>query len=374
LDLDGLLQRAIKLACRGTGLVEPNPRVGALVVREGEVVGEGWHREYGGPHAEVVALAQAGPKARGADLISTLEPCSVPGKTEPCTDALIATGIKRVFFPIADPNPVNGHRAGAVLREAGIEVVQVPEGGAALDLIRDFRTYLKGTLPWTVLKWAMTADGKVATVTGESRWISSEGSRHEVHEERGRADAVLVGRVTIKTDDPDLTARLERPVEQPVRVILDSGLHLDPASRVAMTASEVPTWVFHCPSADGEDRKEALEALGVRVIEVPMGDGGRLDVAAALRVLRREGLHRILVEGGPTVHGALISGGLADWARVYVAPLILGGITAPGPVAGSGFASLKDAVWLADTHLRVVGGASGSDFCIEGRITNHLES
>lgn len=374
LDLERLVERAVKLARKGTGYVEPNPRVGALVVRDGEVVGEGYHREYGGPHAEVMALSAAGERARGADLVLTLEPCSVTGKTPPCTDAIITTGIKRVYYAAGDPSPENGGRATRVLQEAGVEVQEVEATQAATGLIDDFRTYLRGALPWVILKWAMSADGKVATMSGDSRWISSEESRREVHEERARADAIVVGRVTIKTDNPHLTNRNGGRKGDPVRVILDSGLHLDPSSHVALTANETPTWVFHRSTPDLQKRRAALEALGVRILEVPRGEGGRLDPAEALRSLRREGLHRVLVEGGPTVHGALITAGLADWVRIYVAPLIIGGITAPGPVAGTGFTSLEEAVWLKDAHLRVVGGSSGSDFVMEGRVTNHVEA
>ena len=376
-NYDELLERALKLARKGTGFVEPNPRVGALVIKDGEVVGEGWHPEYRGPHAEVVALEAAGESARGADLLIPLEPCSMDGKTPACTDAIIACGIQRVLFAVPDPGPDNGGRARAILQDAGIEVQQLPASDnvtASEVMIADFATYVNGSLPWVVLKWAMSADGKVATVTGESRWISSDSSRTEVHQERARADVVMVGRATVRTDDPELTVRLaETNGHVAVRAVLDSGLHLEPTSKLVESAREVPTWVFHCAGSDAEDRKAALEALGVIVVRVAKGDGGRLDPAEALRHLRAHGLHRVLVEGGPTVHGALLSGGLADWARVYVCPLLLGGITAPGPVAGSGFPSLGDAVWLTDLHLRVVG-ENGSDFVVEGRIGNHRES
>lgn len=370
---ESMIERALKLARRGTGLVEPNPRVGAVVVRDGEIVGEGWHRAYGGAHAEVMALNAAGVRTRGADLYVTLEPCSSHGKTEPCTDAIIATGIRRVFFTNTDPNPANGRRARTVLEEAGIEVVDLGGTPASDAMINDFTTYMRGTLPWVILKWAMTADGKVATAGGDARWISSEESRAEVHQERQRSDAVLVGRATVKQDDPLLTARTNgTPGRQPVRVILDSGLHLDPACKLVQTANETPTWVFHCVTAEGEDRRATLEAMGVKTIAVGQGEDGRLNPEEALRYLREQGLHRILVEGGPTVHGALLSQGLADWARVYVAPLLVGGITAPGPVAGPGFPTLEKAVWLGDVHLRIVG-EKGSDLVIEGRITNHRE-
>jgi diaminohydroxyphosphoribosylaminopyrimidine deaminase/5-amino-6-(5-phosphoribosylamino)uracil reductase len=371
-NLTEITDRAVKLAKRGTGLVEPNPRVGALVLRGTEVVAEGFHREYGDAHAEVMALKAAGERARGADLFVTLEPCSTVGKTEACTQAIIATGIRRVLYACPDPNPRNGGQARKILESAGIEVVQLEPSPQALELVQDFKGYVNRTLPWVILKWAMTADGKIATVAGDSRWISSEDSRREGHEERRRSDAVLVGRATVKMDDPELTVRMGVEGRNPTRVIFDSGLHLDPASKVALTAAEVPTWVLHAPDVDPE-RKPALEALRVRLCEIPKGDSGRIDPVEALRFLRKQGLHRILVEGGPTVHGALFAGRLADWARIYVAPLLVGGITAPGPLAGAGCPTLEDAVWLSDVRVRAVS-PRGSDLVIEGRITNHRES
>jgi diaminohydroxyphosphoribosylaminopyrimidine deaminase / 5-amino-6-(5-phosphoribosylamino)uracil reductase len=372
MNFQEITERAVKLAKRGTGLVEPNPRVGAVVLRGGEVVGEGFHREYGAAHAEVMALKAAGDRARGADLFITLEPCTTVGKTDACTQAIIATGIRRVIFACPDPNPKNGGQARAVLESAGIEVVQLDPTREVLELIQDFKQYMKRTLPWVILKWAMTADGRIATVAGDNRWITSEDSRREVHEERSRSDAVLVGRATVKTDDPELTVRMGVEGRNPTRVIFDSGLHLDPSSRIALTAADIPTWILHGPDVES-GRKPALEALGLKLHEVPKGEVGRIDPVAALRFLRTKGLHRILAEGGPTVHGALFSARLADWARIYIAPLLVGGITAPGPIAGAGCPTLEDAVWLSDVHARVVS-PRGSDLVIDGRITNHRES
>lgn len=371
MNVHEIIERAVKLAKKGTGFVEPNPRVGAVVVNEGRVVGEGWHREYGGPHAEVVALAAAGEAARGADLYVTLEPCSSVGKTEACTDAILATGIKRVFYASADPNPKNGGRACAVLESAGVACTKLAPNAEADALIADFSGYVGRTLPWIILKWGMTADGKVATVTGDSRWITSEESRREGHEERRRSDAVLIGRATVKADDPELTVRMGVEGRNPVRVVFDSGLHLDPASKLALSAAQTATWVLHTPGVDAA-RKPALEALGVKLIEIPKGTSGRIDPVAALRELRRRGIHRILVEGGPTIHGTLFENRLVDWARIYIAPLLVGGMTAPGPIAGVGLPTLEDAVWLSDVHVRVVG-KQGSDLVLEGRIGNHCE-
>lgn len=371
MNVHEIIDNAVKLAKRGAGFVEPNPRVGAVVVKNGVIVGEGWHREYGGPHAEIMALAAAGEQARGADLYLTLEPCSTLGKTDPCTDAILATGIKRVFYAVVDPNPANGGKSREVLQSAGVECVLTPPHAEAEALIADFARYVGRTLPWVVMKWAMTADGKVATVAGDTRWISSEESRREGHEERRRSDAVVVGRATVKTDDPELTVRMGVEGRNPVRVIFDSGLHLDPASKVALSAAQTPTWVLHVAGADGA-RSAALEALGCRLIEVPKGTAGRLDPVEALRELRRRGLHRILVEGGPTVHGTLFENRLGDWVRIYVAPLIVGGMTAPGPVAGVGVATLEEALWLRDPRLRKVG-KDGPDFVLDGRLSNHRE-
>jgi diaminohydroxyphosphoribosylaminopyrimidine deaminase / 5-amino-6-(5-phosphoribosylamino)uracil reductase len=371
MNVEEITDRAVKLAKKGTGLVEPNPRVGAVVVSDGRIVGEGWHREYGGPHAEVMALAAAGEAARGADLYVTLEPCSTVGKTDACTEAILATGIKRVFFATPDPNPRNGGKARGILESAGVSCTRLPPNQEADDLVADFGRYVRRTMPWVILKWGMTADGKVATVAGDSRFITSEESRREGHEERKRADAVVVGRATVKTDDPELTVRMGVEGRNPVRVVFDSGLHLEPASKVALSAAQTPTWVLHAPGVDGS-RKAALEALGVKLIEIPKGVAGRIDAATALRELRSRGLHRILVEGGPTIHGALFENRLVDWVRIYMAPMLVGGMTAPGPIAGVGMPTLEDAVWLQDVHVKVVG-AKGSDLMIEGRIAVHRE-
>ncbi len=370
-----IIERAVKLARKGSGYVEPNPRCGAVVVRDGQIVGEGFHREYGGPHAEVVALSAAGDHARGADLYVTLEPCSTTGKTPPCTQAIIATGIRRVFIACSDPNPQNGGRARAILESAGIQVVQLEPIPSATELIKEFGGYLRRSLPWVVLKWAMTVDGKVATITGDSRWITSEESRREGHEERRRSDGILVGRATVKTDDPELTVRMGVEGRNPVRVVFDTGLHIDPTSKVVLSAAQIPTWVLHAPDVDSA-RKPALEAMGVRLVEIPKGEAGRIDPVIALQYLRKEGLHRILCEGGPTVHGTLLGHHLADWVRIYIAPMLVGGMTAPGPVAGVGCPTLEDATWLSDVHVRVVNkddGNPGSDLVIEGRVTKHRE-
>lgn len=366
LNYERLLAEAIPLARKGSGWVEPNPRVAAMVIKDGEVVAQAYHREYGGAHAEVIALHAAGERARGADLFVTLEPCSTYGKTPPCTSAIIATGIRRVIYAIPDPNPKHEGKCRGLFEQAGIEVVELPFCEDAEALIADFKLYLRGKHPWCLLKWAMTADGKVATTAGDSRWISGEESRAEVHEERARCDGVMVGRVTVKTDDPMLSARpKDRELsDQPVRIVLDTTLRVDPSARIVTTAQEIPTWVIHAEGRANPERRALLETQGVRLIEVPMADLGRLDLEAALVRLREEGLHRILVEGGPTVHGAMVSQGLARWARVYIAPLLIGGITAPGPVAGAGFPTIEDGVWLQDVNLRV----RGSDLVMDGRV------
>ncbi len=365
-----ILERAVKLAKKGAGYVEPNPRVGAVVVKDGQVVGEGWHSSYGGPHAEVVALAQAGEKARGADLYVTLEPCSTVGKTDACTHAILATGISRVIYACKDPSAANGGKARSALTAAGIEVVKVDSTPACDELITSFAAYTKRTLPWTILKWAMSADGKVATTSGDARWISCDESRREGHEERARADAVIVGRATVKADDPELTVRMGVKGRNPVRVIFDTGLHIGLESKVVLTAAQAPTWVLHAPDVDAR-RKPALEALGVKLVEIPKGPSGRIDPVLALRHLRDQGLHRLLVEGGPTIHGALVDARCADWIRVYMAPMLLGGVLAPGPVAGMGVPTLEDAVTMTDCHVRVVGT---HDFCLEGRVSRHREA
>jgi diaminohydroxyphosphoribosylaminopyrimidine deaminase/5-amino-6-(5-phosphoribosylamino)uracil reductase len=299
----------------------PNPHVGAVIAAGSEVIAVGHHERAGEDHAEVVALRVAGERARGATLYCTLEPCNHHGRTPPCTDAILSAGIRRVVIGCADPArhaPVSGHQR---LREAGVEVTVGVRERQARELIEDFACLVERRRPLVVLKAAVTLDGRIATRTGESKWITGEEARREAHRLRDRADAVMVGVGTILADDPRLDVRLVAGVD-PIRIVLDTSLRTPPTAAVVRHRSSRPTWIVHGPDAPAE-RRAALRAPGVELIEAPVGARG-IDLDALLRELGRRDVMRLLVEGGARVHGALLEADLADRAEIFVAPMLLG--------------------------------------------------
>jgi diaminohydroxyphosphoribosylaminopyrimidine deaminase/5-amino-6-(5-phosphoribosylamino)uracil reductase len=339
------------LAGKGLFAVEPNPPVGCVLEREGRVVGEGWHLAFGGPHAEVVALQEAGDEARGATAYISLEPCSRVLKTGACTAALAEAGVARVVFASADPNmPAEGLEQ---LRSAGIQVEgpSLEEEGSAL--LHRFRRAQALRRPWVALKWAMSLDGRIAPARGRGGRISGTRSQAHAHDLRGHADAVAVGVETVLVDDPRLTCRLEGGVPhgraQPLRVVFDSSLRTPPTSVLLDDAPHVPVLVI-CVAADAV-RREGLEACGAEVAEVPAADGG-VDLTAALALLHERGVRRLLVEGGARVHGALIQARLADQVHAYVAPIVLGGGDAPFAVSGTRIRAVSEALRLEDVQWR----------------------
>lgn len=329
---------ACELALRGVGEVEPNPPVGAVVVRDGRVIGRGWHAHYGGPHAEVVALAEAGEGARGATVVVTLEPCSTVGKTPPCVDAVLAAGVTRVVVAAADPNPRHGGRGLSLLRERGVDVVGPLGTPDAVGLLSRFRRHLGSDRAYVVAKWASTLDGRVATRSGESRWISGEAARARVHRLRGRVDGIAVGRGTLDADDPSLTARPPGP-RTPRRIVFDRRLTMR-ADWCGFTDGGPELVLIHGPDADPA-RRDDLLARGATLLQV--GDGDLSSVAAAAaRELRAHGIERILLEGGPTLLGAFFDAGIVDRVLVFVAPKVFGG-AAPTAVGGKGVERIVDA-------------------------------
>ncbi len=349
-----LMRRALALARRGEGHVEPNPMVGAVIAAaSGGIIAEGWHAAFGGPHAEVTALAAAGGAARGGTLAVTLEPCCHHGKTPPCTAAIIAAGIARVIVGTRDPFPaVNGGGLDELMR-AGIEVrVGVCESEAR-RLIAPFRMLVEQRRPWMTAKWAMSLDGRVATAAGESRWISSEASRGIVHQLRGRMDGILCGIGTALADDPLLTARPAGP-RQPLRIVLDGTARLPLESRLVRTAREAPVLVAAGPSAPA-DRVRALEAAGCEVWQC-LAVSPRERLESLLAELGSRRLTNVLVEGGPTVLGSLADAQAIDEVWAFIAPSIIGGEAAPSPVAGMGIASLASAASIEIEHTEHPGG------------------
>ena len=352
------MRAALALAGRAVGRTHPNPLVGAVIVsgQRGQIVGRGYHHRAGQPHAEVLAIAQAGPAARGATLYVTLEPCRHTGHTPPCTDAILAAGLSRVVYALPDPHiPAAG--GGQVLQAAG---VAVEVGDGALEALAQNAGYLSWTVrrrPWVLLKSAVSADGKVATVAAQSKYLTSAAALADVHRLRNAVDAIVVGIGTVLADDPALTCRGVRGGRDPVRVVLDSTGRLPEAARVLgadpSRASGAPTLVYtgHGTTPQFERR---VFSRGGEVVQVDETEPGQLDLAAVMADLGERGLYTVLVEGGPTVHAALIRAGLADAWRTYWAPLVLGG-PAPGPVGGPGIGRLDAAPRLTPPRVTRLG-------------------
>jgi diaminohydroxyphosphoribosylaminopyrimidine deaminase/5-amino-6-(5-phosphoribosylamino)uracil reductase len=356
------MARALELARAGEGYVEPNPMVGCVVCRDGAIVGEGAHQRFGGPHAEVNALSAAGEAARGGTLYVTLEPCCHHGKTPPCTKAVLDAGIERVVVAMADPFPQVDGDGIATLREAGVTV----EVGLLDDEARQLNApYLKrhrDGRPWVIAKWAMTLDGKIASRSGDSRWISSEASREVVHQLRGRVDAILVGSRTAAIDDPQLTARPAGP-RKALRVVVDSTASLSPQSRLVQTSRETPVLVAVGPAAP-DDRVSALTSAGC---EVFLCDGSthaaRLE--QLLDELGRRTMTNVLAEGGGGLLGGLLDGGHVDEAHVFISPLLLGGKEAVTAIAGQGAKLISDVAAMCRVDTCVIGG----DIYVRGRLS-----
>ncbi|MCI0380269.1 MAG: bifunctional diaminohydroxyphosphoribosylaminopyrimidine deaminase/5-amino-6-(5-phosphoribosylamino)uracil reductase RibD [Gemmataceae bacterium] len=339
------MRRALELAERGRGHVEPNPLVGCVFVREGQIVGEGWHEKFGQAHAEINALQQAKERARGATCFVTLEPCCHHGKTPPCTEALVQAGVARVVAALEDPFPEVAGRGAATLRESGIPV---DFGHCANEARRQNAPYLKlftTGKPYIHAKWAMTLDGKIASRTGASQWISNEASRRKVHDLRGRMDAVLVGIGTALADDPLLTARPPGP-RVAARVILDTLARLPVTSKLAQSAAQAPTVVVVSVKA-ASDKTQALDDTGCQIWQVSE-EFGRLDIDAVLKEMGKRRWTNILVEGGSEVLGSFLDAGAIDEVHVFLAPRLLGGALAKTPIAGHGFERIAECCRFAD--------------------------
>lgn len=342
------LRRALRLAARGRYRTSPNPMVGAVVARGGEVVGEGYHRRVGGPHAEVEALDRAGARARGATLYVTLEPCNHHGRTPPCAEAVIAAGVRRVVACHRDPDPRTSGGGFARLREAGLEVVHGPLAAAAVELNWRFLAATVFRRPAVTVKWAMSLDGRIATAAGHSQWISSPAGRRWGLAQREEHDAVLVGIGTVLADDPRLDRRLGLAGRPNVRVVLDRRLRLPPSARLFEIPGDVLVYT-EAPETAGPRR--ALEERGGAVVPLPS-----VTPAAVLADLYGRGIRSLLVEGGAGVAAAFVEAGLFDLVGVDVAPLLIAGRRAPGPLGGPGFATLDEAPRLAGLAVERHGG------------------
>ncbi len=354
------MREALRLARNAAGRTSPNPLVGAVIVRDGRIVAEGWHRRAGTPHAEVLALQMAGELAKGATLYVTLEPCVHHGRTGPCVEAIIGAGIRRVVAAIEDPNPLVKGQGFQQLREAGIEVTSGVLEAEARQLNEAFHKWISTRTPFVTLKMAMTLDGKIATAVGESQWITGEAARQRGHEMRDLSDAILVGIETVLADDPSLTTRLPEGGRNPVRIVLDSQARMPLTARM-LGDGAAPVLVAVTEWAP-EERLEKLRAAGAEIVFC--GDGTRVDLSILLKRLGEREICSLLVEGGGIVHFSFLQANLADKVCTFIAPQLIGGAKAPSVVSGEGFAHLNDGVRLRDVTAEFVG----EDICLTGYV------
>lgn len=350
---------ALALAQRGAGHVNPNPMVGCVIVKDGKIIGEGWHEHIGGLHAERNAFAHCTEDCTGADLYVTLEPCCHWGRTPPCTDAVIEHKIGRVFVGCLDPNPLVAGKGAQILRNAGIEV----ETGVCEDECRRvnevFFHYITHKTPFVTLKYAMTLDGKIAAHTGDSRWVTGETARRHVHETRNRLPAIMVGIGTVLEDDPLLTCRIDGG-RDPIRVICDSRARTPIDSRIVQTANKIPTYIA---VVDRNERTAELERHGVHILECKTKNE-RVDLADLMRQLGALGIDGLLLEGGSALAFSALEAGVVHRVQAYIAPKIIGGAGAKSPVGGLGFDKMVQALPLKDVTCMPMG----EDFLIEGRL------
>lgn len=350
------MRLALQLAGSTQGQTGVNPAVGCVIVKDGRIVGTGAHLARGGPHAEIHALEMAGAAAEGATVYVTLEPCSHHGRTPPCAERLIRSKVGRVVVACPDPNPLVAGKGIAMLREAGIPVEAGLMEREAQALNEPFAKFITTGMPFVTLKSACSLDGKIAARTGDSKWISNEEARLEVHGMRHRHQAVMVGVETVLKDDPQLTTRLPVPGLQPVRLIVDSKLRTPEDAAVVRTAGEVPTWILTADHADPV-KQRLLERRGAVVLRCgsSAGEDGRVDLRSAMARLGRREIGSILLEGGGVLNGAMLEAGLVDKVVLYIAPLIIGGADAPAVFALEGADAVAGAIRLERTAVDKVG-------------------
>lgn len=355
---------ALELAEKGRGRTSPNPMVGAVIVRDGQIIGRGYHRRCGDLHAEREALADCRASPAGATLYVTLEPCCHQGRQPPCTEAILAAGIARVVVGSADPNPLVAGKGIACLRSRGVTVETGVLQEACDALNRVFFHYITAGRPYVTMKYAMTLDGKIATATGASRWITGEAARERVHLDRSRYAAIMVGVGTVLADDPLLTCRMEGG-RNPVRIVCDSRLRTPPDSRLVRTAKEVPTIL--AVTKRGAERSGIYEAAGCRVQVLPERNG-HVDLTALMERLGAEEIDSVLLEGGGSLNWAALEARLVQRVQAYVAPKIFGGADARSPVRGTGVELPDQCAQLENITVTRLG----ADFLLEGEVKRHV--
>ncbi len=365
------MRLALSLAEKARGRTSPNPMVGAIIVRDGEIIGRGYHHKAGTPHAEIHAIADAGEKSRDAVIYVSLEPCSHYGRTGPCTQAIIEAGLSRVVMAMMDPNPRVSGRGKAILESHGIQTQTGILETEARKLNEAYVKYITTKQPFVIMKTAMSLDGKIATASGKSKWITSEASRRVVHQIRDEVDAIMVGIGTIMRDDPSLTTRLpDGNGRDPVRIILDSRGRIPLKSRILHLDSPARTIVVITSQASQERIAQLKEHAEVLVIQE---QNGRVDLKSLMLELGQMEIMSLLLEGGAEVNASALKAGIVDKAMVFIAPKLIGGAESPGPIGGSGIDELSEAVPLTDISLERVGEdilitgiPGGEDQCSQG--------
>ena len=371
------MRRAIELAKKGGGYVHPNPLVGCVVVKDDEIIAEGYHEKYGEFHAERNALTRCKTETKGASLYVTLEPCCHYGKTPPCTEIIIEKGIKKVFVGILDPNPLVAGKGVKILQDAGIEVVVGLCENEIREMNKVFLKYITTKRPYVIMKTAITLDGKIAAYTGDSKWVTNDESRKMVHELRSELAGVIVGIGTVLADDPMLNVRLEGEHHQPVRVVVDSNLRIPVDSQLVKTAKEyrtiVATTVISTEAErNGEisfncrrflDSQRSLEMPGIELIEC-QSNNNHVDIKDMMTKLGAMGIDSLLLEGGGTLNAAFLEAGCVDEVWAFIAPKIIGGEGAKTPVSGKGIDNMSEAIKLQDIDIQNING----DILIKGKI------
>ncbi|MDD2620127.1 MAG: bifunctional diaminohydroxyphosphoribosylaminopyrimidine deaminase/5-amino-6-(5-phosphoribosylamino)uracil reductase RibD [Syntrophomonadaceae bacterium] len=359
------MYRALELADMARGRTSPNPLVGAVIVKDGKIIGEGYHRQAGTPHAEINAINDAGAQdLTGAAIYVTLEPCSHYGRTPPCADALVKAGLGRVVIAVLDPNPLVSGKGLAKLKEAGIATAVGLLEAEAIKLNEVFFKYIQSKKPFVSLKVAMTLDGKIASFSGDSRWITGEAARYYVHQLRNSYDAIMVGIGTVLADDPQLNTRLNiTDQKDPVRVIIDGQLDLPLQSKIVNTAAEQRTIVFTSRSHDRE-KAAVLKAGGLEIIEIGE-EASCLPLERVIEQLGSMGICSLLLEGGARINANMLEHNLIDKVYWFIAPKIIGGEDAPSPIAGQGIEYMKQAILINKTEIKNFA----DDLCIVGYIS-----
>jgi diaminohydroxyphosphoribosylaminopyrimidine deaminase/5-amino-6-(5-phosphoribosylamino)uracil reductase len=358
------MKAALRLARRGAGRVSPNPLVGAVIVKNGAIVGKGYHARFGGPHAEINALRNAGARARGASLYINLEPCCHYGKTPPCTDALITSGIKKIYVGMVDPNPAVSGKGIQKLRKAGIAV----ETGLLEDQCRllneSFIKHITEKVPLVTLKAGLTLDGNIATARGDSKWITCEQSRRLVHKVRSEVDAIMIGSGTLIADDPQLTARLEsKTLKNPLRVVVDEKLRIPLESNVLKPQLAAGTLIVTSPALSSSRKAGQIKKSGARVLAAPLKKG-LIDLKALIKKLGDMEIASLLIEGGSEINASALAAGIVDRILFFYAPKIIGGRNSIHVVGGSGVQKIAGAIEISGMEVQRIG----SDFLVSGHI------